>query len=229
LVIKAILLFFAVQTFTTISQDYGGVLSIWERWDATHYVHLAEHGYAGAGKDRVLLAFFPLYPWLVRTAAVVLRDPLLAAFFVSAAASIAAALLLRTLAALDERPAVARSAVWFFAIFPTAYFLHIPYTESLFLALTLGCVLAVRSDHWMLAGLLGGCASLTRINGMLLLPVCGGSGASPWPRASSFISGSISTWRAIRSRSLTSKSSTGITSSRRLGSGSATRGSGSGG
>jgi Gpi18-like mannosyltransferase len=132
---------------------------------------LVEHGYSGGGKDRVLLAFFPFYPWLVRAFAWALRDPLLAAFVVSAAASIAAGLMLRRLAELDESRAVARSAVWFFAIFPTAYFLHIPYTESLFLGLALGCIVAARDDRWMLAGLLGACASLTRINGLILVPV----------------------------------------------------------
>ncbi|MDQ6624058.1 MAG: hypothetical protein M3Y86_11330, partial [Verrucomicrobiota bacterium] len=42
---------------------------------------------------------------------------------------------------------------------------------SLFLALTLGCLVAMRAERWAAAGLLGACASLTRINGLILLPV----------------------------------------------------------
>ena len=171
LIVKALLLIFAVQTFTASAEAYPGALAIWDRWDATHYLHLSEHGYAGAGKDRVLLAFFPFYPWLVRACAFVVRDTLTAAFVVSGIASIAAALLLRRLSELDQSPSVARASVWFLAIFPTTYFLHIPYTESLFLALTLGCIVAARRDQWMLAGVLGGCAALTRINGLVLIPV----------------------------------------------------------
>jgi Gpi18-like mannosyltransferase len=53
-------------------------------------------------------------------------------------------------------------------IFPTAFFLHIPYTESTFLALTVGCFLAARKRKWLLAGILGGLACLTRINGLIL-------------------------------------------------------------
>lgn len=169
--IKALLFFFAVQTFTTMAHDYSGALEIWKRWDATHYMQLAQDGYATAGKDRVLIAFFPFYPWLVRGVALVVGHYLIAAFVVSGFASIAAALLLRRLAEFDEAPDVSRAAVWFFAIFPTAYFLHIPYTEGLFLAFALGSIVAVRSDRWALAGLLGACASLTRINGLILMPV----------------------------------------------------------
>ncbi|MFL6567798.1 MAG: mannosyltransferase family protein, partial [Chthoniobacterales bacterium] len=171
LALKAILLFFAVQTFAVRLQSYGGVLEVWRQWDAVHYIHLAEHGYSASGKDQLLLAFFPLYPWLVRGCAVVVRDPIIAAFVVSGVASIAAALLLRQLAEADESPLVARTSVWFFAIFPTAYFLHISYTEATFLAFTLGCLVAARREHWLAAGLLGACASLTRINGLVLLPV----------------------------------------------------------
>ena len=171
LALKTLLLVFAVQTFAVASEDYSGPLKIWVRWDGVHYMELAEEGYSGAGKERVRLAFFPLYPWLVRAVAVITRDALVSAFIVSGIASIIAAILLRRLAELDESAAIARGAVWFFAIFPTAYFLHISYTESLFIAFALGSILAARLDRWVLAGLLGGCAALTRINGLFLLPV----------------------------------------------------------
>jgi hypothetical protein len=65
---------------------------------------------------------------------------------------------------------VARSAVWFLLIFPTAYFLHIGYSESLFLALVLGSVLAARTGFWAVAGALGALACATRVNGLLLVP-----------------------------------------------------------
>ena len=93
-----------------------------------------------------------------------------AAFVVSGFASVATALLLRRLARCDESEEVSRNAVWFLFIFPTSFFLHICYTESLFLALTLGCFLAARKECWSLAGLLGAGASLTRVNGLILLP-----------------------------------------------------------
>ncbi len=169
--LKALLFTFAVQSVITLDRDYKGWKEIWNRWDAVHYLALAKHGYVAEGPERFAIVFYPLYPWLVRAAAFLTCNYLTAAFLVSGLASVAVALLLQRLARLDESRAVARNAVWFLFIFPTSYFLHIGYTESLFLALTLGCVLAARLNRWWLAGLLGACACATRVNGLLLLPV----------------------------------------------------------
>ncbi|MDQ3580989.1 MAG: hypothetical protein M3495_04940 [Pseudomonadota bacterium] len=170
LAIKALLFTFGIQAVAAFTPKHGGWLEMWNNWDSTHYLRLAEHGYVAAGDGRVSLVFFPLYPWLVRLTALLARDYMLAAFIVSGFASVAAALLLRRLARCDETEAVSRNAVWFLLIFPTSFFLHIGYTESLFLALTLGCFLAARKSHWALAGVLGAGACLTRVNGLILGP-----------------------------------------------------------
>lgn len=169
--LKALIFIFAVQSVITLRRQYSGWLEIWNRWDAVHYLFLAENGYVSEGDGRFAIVFYPLYPWLTRLVAFLTPSYISAAFIVSGLASIAAALLLQRLARLDESRAVARNAVWFLLIFPTSFFLHIGYTESLFLALTLGCVLAARTERWWLAGLLGACACLTRVNGLLLGPV----------------------------------------------------------
>jgi hypothetical protein len=171
---KALLLLFGAQAFI-VGQNlrlgsFHDWLSLWNRWDAPHYLDIARTGYVSDGVEARWIVFYPLYPWLVRVAAFVLRDELMGALFISALASIAAALLLYRLARLDEQEGVARASVFFMLIFPTAYFLHIGYTESLFLALALGAFLAARSRRWWAAGLLGGLAAMTRINGLLLLP-----------------------------------------------------------
>jgi hypothetical protein len=168
--IKALLLTFGVQAVASLNPVHRGWLEIWNHWDALHYLGLAEHGYVATGDSRVSLVFFPLYPWLVRLTAFFVRDYLAAAFVVSGFASVAAGLLLRRLARCDESEDVSRNAVWFLFIFPTSFFLHIGYTESLFLALTLGCFLAARKECWALAGVLGAGACLTRVNGLILLP-----------------------------------------------------------
>ncbi|HSU85674.1 MAG TPA: mannosyltransferase family protein [Chthoniobacterales bacterium] len=168
--IKVLLLTFGVQAVAAMRPVHNGWFEIWNNWDARHYLRLAEQGYTAAGEGRVSLVFFPLYPWFVRLTAFFARDYLVSAFIVSGFASIAAALILRRLARCDESEAVSRNAVWFLFIFPTSFFLHIGYTESLFLALTLGCFLAARKERWAIAGLLGAGACLTRVNGLILLP-----------------------------------------------------------
>ena len=173
LAVKVLVLVFGVQVYTVFQNRRLAAsewLTIWNRWDALHYLGIARQGYMSTGEHSIWIVFFPLYPGLVRLSAIILRDFLFSAFLVSALASVAAAVFLRRLAALDEEETIARGAVFFLCIFPTSYFLHIGYTESLFLALALGSFLAARKHDWPLAGVLGALASLTRLNGLMLIP-----------------------------------------------------------
>lgn len=170
LILKGLVLGAAVLSIGVLFDQTGTWQTLWNRWDATHYLRLAEKGYTAKGDGRFSIVFYPLYPWLVRAVAVVCRNYFGAALVVSGLASVCAGLLFRRLVALDQPAKVARLAVWFLFIFPTAYFLHIGYSESLFLALVVGCLLAARTQFWALAGLLGALACLTRVNGLLLVP-----------------------------------------------------------
>jgi len=174
LAVKALLLLFGMVSYQTLTDNPLGSLreafAIWERWDALHYLSLAKDGYAAEGERRVLLAFYPLFPWLVRLAARLTGDFLAAGVLVAGLASVAAGVCLYLLAAEDAAPDEAQRAVWFLLIFPSAYVLHIPYSEGLFLALALGAFVAARRRRWLVAGLLGGLAALTRVNAVWLVP-----------------------------------------------------------
>jgi Gpi18-like mannosyltransferase len=174
LIIKGLILIFAFQSYQIVTDkpltDSNMFLGIWKHWDAEHYLRLAQTGYAADGEDRFLITFFPLYPALIGLFQFIFRDYLLSAFVVSGIASIALGLLFRELVGLDYAEKIAQYSVLFLFIFPTAYFLHIPYTESLFLALTVGCFLAARRRSWIVVGILGALACLTRINGLILIP-----------------------------------------------------------
>jgi len=173
--IKALLFLFAVQSYQVLQNQrvvgVRGWLEIWNRWDALNYQKLAQFGYSATGERQPLLVFYPLYPWTVRLVAFVTRDYLVSAFIVSTLASLVAAVVLLRLVELDYSKELAQRAVWFLFIFPTSYFLHIGYTESLFLMLVLTCVFAARKQRWLLAGLFGALACLTRANGVVLVPV----------------------------------------------------------
>ncbi|MGH7937455.1 MAG: hypothetical protein ACRD5Z_00585, partial [Bryobacteraceae bacterium] len=170
LALKILLFVFAAQAFVVLANRDLGWLDMWNRWDARIYVDLARQGYVSSGPHESWIVFFPLYPWLVCLFEIVVGDYRFAAILVSAIASVAAALLLRRLTSLDQAAPVARNAVWFLFIFPTSYFLHIGYTEALFLAFILGSFLAARREHWPLAGALGAAACLTRVTGLALFP-----------------------------------------------------------
>jgi len=166
-------------------------LAIWNQWDAPHYLDLAVFGYRADdpgnlamfskhGDLDLFIVFYPLYPWLVGAVNAALGDPIWSAFMVTSLASLLVAPLLYRLVRHDEERGVAMRAAVFTLIFPTAYFLHLPYTEALFLALVLGSLLAARTDRWWLAGALGGLAALTRANGLILIPALAAEAFGQW-------------------------------------------------
>jgi len=138
------------------------------QWDGFWYKNIAEQGYGGFGIAKA--AFWPLYPWLMEFGS----DATGAAsetvgYVLSNLAFVVALGLLYRLVALDFDRAVARRTLWAIALFPTALFFSAVYTESLFLMLAVGALLAARLGRWWLAGLVGLLAALTRSQGVLLL------------------------------------------------------------
>lgn len=174
LLTKLLTLLFGVFAYDVASNQRIGTLrnalEIWNRWDAPHYLDIAVHGYQRVGDPKFFIVFFPLFPWLVRVAVFFTRDPLLSAFIVSGVATLVIGVALARLVALNYPEPVAYRAVYFMFIFPSAYFLHIGYTESLFLALVISSFLAARRERWFSAAMLGALASLTRMNGLFLIP-----------------------------------------------------------
>jgi hypothetical protein len=174
----------------------GEILRMWSHWDAPHYLDLVvfgyragdssalvgPHGYRSIYPDDLALyiVFYPLFPWLATVVNVVIDDPLVSVFVVTTVASMFVAPLLYRLVRHDEEASVALRAAWFLLIFPTAYFLHIGYTEALFMALVLGSFLAARTERWWLAGALGGLAALARINGLILIPALAAEAFTQW-------------------------------------------------
>jgi hypothetical protein len=160
--------------------DLGQILVVWNRWDAPHYLDLAIWGYMAVdpgvtptfsqtGDMDLMIVFYPLFPGAIATILWLVPD-LVAPILVNTIALAIAVVLLYRVVSRELGPAVGQRAAVFMLIFPTAYFLHIGYTESLFLALVLGSFLASGSRQWLAAGLLGGLSALTRVNGLFMIP-----------------------------------------------------------
>jgi len=114
-------------------------ISLWNNWDTPHYLKIAKEGYSSStvGERHLLIAFFPLFPLITKLFSFVFQNYLLSGLIVSNIAYGFAVFYLYKLVRLDfERSDALRTAIYF-SIFPTAYFLHAAYTESLFLALTI--------------------------------------------------------------------------------------------
>lgn len=155
----------------------------WQRWDALWYQHIAESGYQ---PDDGSTAFFPLYPYLARALSSALGGSVVAAeLIVSSAAYFGALWLLWKLVRLEvprlfgwpkgdvtDRARglllVPILTVLLTALAPSGFFLLAPYTESLFLLLTVASFWLMRTGHLWMAGAVGFMAGLTRVQGVFL-------------------------------------------------------------
>ncbi|WP_273429909.1 mannosyltransferase family protein [Chitinibacter tainanensis] len=142
---------------------------IWAKWDAPHYLSLAEIGYA-APQNPLHIVFYPLYPWLVRLGALLTGDFFAAATLVSILCfTVACLVLYRWVEDETQDAELAQRSVLYLALFPFSFFYGAPYTESLFLLLTVSCIWRLRRGDWYSVAVLGGLAALTRNQGILLL------------------------------------------------------------
>ncbi len=153
-----------------LSAPFGPALFVWSRLDAPHYLDIARYGYAAHGQDALWIAFFPLFPFLVRVVSIVFGDLILSGLIVSFVAAIGCAYALTKLVQLDGTTDEANHAAILLFAFPTAYFLAAPYTEGVFLFSVLAAIYAARTKHWVGAGLFAAMATASRLVGLAVLP-----------------------------------------------------------
>ncbi|MDE3131695.1 MAG: hypothetical protein KGL16_11135, partial [Acidobacteriota bacterium] len=144
----------------------NAVLAPFARWDSVWYLTIAQHWYA---HTRQRMAFFPLYPALIHVLGWVTRSDLVAGVLISLVALAVALLLIGRLVALDFGEQVATTTVLLLAFCPVSFFLSAVYTESLFLALSVGTIYAARRERWLLCGVLGFLAAISRNGGIALI------------------------------------------------------------
>jgi hypothetical protein len=140
------------------------LLAVWGRWDAVHYLDIATQGYQGTD-----MAFFPLYPLLIRIVGALAGNHLIAGLLISAASFFFGLLFLYKLLEHEFDRAVARRAIFYVSIFPTAVYFTAVYTESLFFMLTVASFYYMRAHRWWIAATFGFFAALTRVEGVLLV------------------------------------------------------------
>lgn len=156
---------------------FGATSPFWDpfaRWDSGWYYAIARNGYQYVPGGRGSLAYFPVYPLLMRHVGRLFGrsafDVYLGGIVVSWVAFVLAMIMLYKLARLDLPQRTAERAVVLAAVFPFAFFYGVVYTESLFLLTTVASFYCFRTRRWVLGGLSGAVATATRVNGILMLP-----------------------------------------------------------
>ncbi|MEU5584244.1 hypothetical protein AB0H05_04015 [Streptomyces chrestomyceticus] len=157
-----------------------------DRWDSGWYLGIADHGYSYAfdenGFNESNLAFFPLYPVVVKAVAGVTPGSRAS---VGVAVAVGCALLAAWgIFAVGDRLYGARvgtvlAVLW--GATPVAVVQWMGYTESLFTALVAWSLYAVLTDRWVTAGGLCLLAGLTRPTGLALVAaVCVSAVVALW-------------------------------------------------
>ena len=153
------------------------------RWDAAWYLVVAHFGYRPdfGAFTASRTAFFPLYPLLLRAVAWLGTPPVLAGVLISMLAFALALYGIHRLTTLElgrtarisavggHVPDAARLAVALSAFAPMAVYFSAVYTESLYMALSVGVFWSARHGRWAWVGVLGALASATRSTGIVLM------------------------------------------------------------
>ena len=150
------------------------------RWDASWYLVIAHYGYRPdlGAYTAPRTAFFPLYPLGLHGITWLGAPPVLAGVTLSLAALALALYGIHRLTTLElggpsaggqaRGGEAARLAVLLTAFAPMAFFLSAVYSESLYLALSVGLFWSARHGRWMYVGVLGALAGATRSTGLVL-------------------------------------------------------------
>lgn len=151
-----------------VSPGLHNLVTSFEHQDATWFLQIAESGYQPNDGSA---AFFPMYPLSIRALSPLLGGhPLTASLLISNLALFAAIVILYLLTASELSRSEARNSILYLMVFPTAFFLFAPYSESLFLLFVVTSFWAARRRSWALAGVAGLLAALTRSVGIFLVP-----------------------------------------------------------
>jgi hypothetical protein len=132
-------------------------------WDSNFYIPIPNHGY-----NRLLVAFFPLYPLLIRLTASITGNIVTSGLWVSNVSFLIALFYLYALTKQEFDDETAGRAVFFLAAAPSAFFFSAVYAESTLLMFMAAGFYYSRNKNWFLAGLAGAFASATRLPGVLV-------------------------------------------------------------
>lgn len=149
----------------------SGELSV---FDGQWYLRLASKGYPTLPLHRQsTLGFLPLYPLVFKALAYLARLPLTgAALLTSLLGGAASTVLVQRLATTWWGELTGRRAALIFVLFPGSVVFSLVYSEGLTIPLALGCLLALRSSRFALAGLCAGLATAVEPAALVLIPVC---------------------------------------------------------
>lgn len=137
----------------------------WFRWDAKYYIWGTSQGFSVEDGSA---SFHPLLSLLAKPIFYLTGAPLFSILLVATLATLALYLCFYRLALVDLKDEDAWRATLLFIVFPGSYVFFAPYTESTFLLFSVLLFYFAHQKRWLLAGVCGALATLTRQQGLFL-------------------------------------------------------------
>lgn len=172
--LRMVLLWAAVTIVMLQSNDkisVGECFQRMQRWDAIHYTKLIDEGYWGyiENDQHLFLVFFPGYVWLTRMIRLLIPNTIAAGIAVSCFCYAGGCCFLFKLVEEYYNSTIAKDSVIYLSLFPFSLFYGFVMTEGLFLlTITAACFYA-HQKKWLLFGVWGFFAALTRMTGVLVI------------------------------------------------------------
>jgi Gpi18-like mannosyltransferase len=162
-----------LSSLVVIKSEYyynpQSVVDLFFRWDSGWYLSIVQNGYSYVPGKQSNVAFFPLYPSLVKIFSFGFADVRITGIVLSNVALLLAMIYLFRLVKMDyQNTKIPLNSVIFALIFPASFFLSIFYAESLFFFLTVACFYYARKNRWFLSSLFGFLVALTRALGVFI-------------------------------------------------------------
>ncbi len=186
--IAALIIAFKIKDSTFTLETF---LSNWCRWDANHYINIAQNGYRGAVEfcdtcreaalakglspdmmqngQHLFLVFFPLYPFLLSFFNLIFADIRIAGLILSTLAYAGGCVSMYRLVNLDYSEEVATNSVILLSLFPFSFFFGGIMTEGLFFLISSTMLYYIRKHDWTKVIILGCLVTMVRLQGVLLI------------------------------------------------------------
>lgn len=182
---RAMGVYVALRLLTLIAVAIGnlsthhGWVSDLSTWDGAWYLRAVYHGwpshlpYVNGHVAGSSIAFFPLFPLLLRTLAHVTGlGAATIGVLVSGLSGLGAVYGIGALTARFAAPEKAERAALLFAVSPGSFVFSLIYAEGILLIVMIVGVIALLERRWLLAGILGAIASITSPVGLAFATTC---------------------------------------------------------
>jgi hypothetical protein len=140
------------------------------RWDAGWFVSIATGGYWFEPGRQSPVAFYPLFPLLIRALAPLVGSYFAAGILITMTSGLGVVLLLNYWMRQRLDAGAARTAIWALLLYPFSLYLYgAVYSDALFVVAALAAFTFLERDHPWMAGVCGAAATATRPVGLAVV------------------------------------------------------------